>query len=149
MITAQTLMSYSFFASLDKSFVEKIAALGKIVEIDQDEWLFMQDKDAENIYLLTEGKVALAIMFREQIIDTLNPYMKGEIIGWSALVHPHVYTMAAKAETPSTLIAFNGKEMLKVMENNKEEAYNLLRNLTEVISERLINRNIQLMSLRT
>ena len=133
MITAQTLMSYEFFASLDKPFVEKIASLGKTIEIDQDEWLFKQDKDAENIYLLIEGKVALAIMFREHIIDTLNPYMKGEIIGWSALVRPHIYTMGAKAEVPSKLIAFNGKEMLELMDGNPARLFEVALELGKQI----------------
>lgn len=149
MVTAQTIMSYEFFSSLDQSFVEDIANLGKVIEFEEGEWVFKQDTDAHNIYLISEGKVALAIMFREQIIDTLNPYMKGEIIGWSALVKPNIYTMGAKTEAPSTLIAFNGKDVLEIMEGNKEEGYKLLSNLTEVISERLVNRNIQLMSLRT
>jgi hypothetical protein len=74
--------------------------------------------------------------------------MRGEIIGWSALVKPHIYTMGAIIEQQSTVIEFNGKLLAAIMDNKKDQGYILLQNLTEIISERLINRNIQLMSLR-
>ena len=148
MSTAYSLRRYPFFTNLEDNYLEKIYKLGKVKDLDNDEWLFKQEDPAKNIYLITEGKIALAIMFRDHNHDRLNPYMRGEVIGWSALVKPHVYTMGAVAEAPSKVLSFDGKSMLTLMEENKEQGFILPRNLTETISERLINRNIQLMSLR-
>jgi CRP-like cAMP-binding protein len=141
-------MRYGFFANLDEDFVTQICKLGEQKSLEEGEWLFRQDQEAKNIYLITEGKIALTIRFRDNAIDRLNPYMRGEIIGWSALVKPHIYTMGAIAEQSSTVIGFNGSQLGKLMDNHKDQGYILLQNLTEIISERLINRNIQLMSLR-
>ena len=148
MTSLKSLQSYAFFADLDKDFIEKIRKLGEVKDYGEEEWLFKQEKPAKYIYLITEGKISLTIMFRDHVIDKLNPYMQGEIIGWSALVKPHVYTMGAITEAPSQVICFDGKSMLALMEKNKDQGFIILRNLTETISERLINRNIQLMSLR-
>jgi CRP-like cAMP-binding protein len=148
MVTAYTLMRYAFFANLSEDFVQKILPIGEQRSLAEGEWLLHQDQDAEKIYLITEGEIALTIRFRDNEIDRLNPYLRGEIIGWSSLVRPHVYTMGAVAERPSEVIGFNGKKLLELMEEETDQGYILLRNLTEIISERLINRNIQLMSLR-
>lgn len=148
MITAYTLMRYAFFANLDEDFVSRIVEIGEKKSLEEGEWLFRQDQEAKFIYLITEGKIALTIRFRDNAIDRLNPYLRGEIIGWSALVKPNIYTMGAIAEQSSTVIGFGGKEFMALMDDNKEQGYILLQNLTELISERLINRNIQLMSLR-
>lgn len=141
-------MRYGFFANLDEDFVARIVQLGVEKNLDEGEWLFRQDQESKFIYVVTEGKIALTIRFRDNAIDRLNPYLRGEIIGWSALVKPHMYTMGAIAEKPSTVIGFPGKQLTQLMDDNKEQGYVLLQNLTEIISERLINRNIQLMSLR-
>lgn len=148
MITAYNLMRFAFFANLREDFVSQIVELSEPRELAEGEWLFSQDQIAKKIYIITEGKIALTIRFRDNVIDRLNPYLRGEIIGWSALVNPHMYTMGAIAEQPSKVIGFDGKMLSALMDNNKEQGYILLKNLTEVISERLINRNIQLMSLR-
>jgi CRP-like cAMP-binding protein len=147
-ISPYTLKRYTFFANLDDDYLEKIQQIGEAEDLEGGDWLFHQEDPAKKIYIITEGKISLTIMFREHVIDRLNPYMRGEIIGWSALVKPYIYTMGAIAEVPSQVIGFKGESLLALMEENRDQGYILLRNLTETLSERLINRNIQLMSLR-
>ena len=84
----------------------------------------------------------------EHVIDTLGPYMRGEMIGWSALVKPHIYTMGALAVEDTEVIGFNGEELLALMDSDKDNGYLVLRKLTELIGERLVNSSIQLMSMR-
>jgi len=148
MTSLNSVHSYSFFADLEKDFVEKIRKLGEVKDFEEGEWLFKQENHAKHFYIITKGKISLTIMFRDHVIDKLNPYMRGEIIGWSALVKPHVYTMGAITEAPSQVICFDGKSMLALIEENRGQGFIVLRNLTETISERLINSHIQLLSLR-
>lgn len=142
------LQDYPFFANLDNAFVEKISRLGQTHDLEPGEWLFQQEEDASHLYLITQGKVAFTIMFRNHVIDRINPYMPGEIIGWSALVRPYIYTMGAIAEIQSSVIGFEGNALRTLMDENCSQGYILLKNLTEIMGERLINRNIQLLSLR-
>jgi CRP-like cAMP-binding protein len=148
MITGKMLKGYSFFSSLNQEFLDKVASLGQFVSIEAGGWLFQQEDKAVNLYMIYDGQISLNISFRDHIIDTMNPYMKGEIIGWSALVKPCIYTLGARAEEASRLIGFNGEKLMKLMEENGEAGFILLRNLSEVIGERLINTYIQLMSMR-
>jgi len=146
---SHSLKRYPFFANLNDEFVGEISALGQPIELEEGDWLFHQEEYATHLYLITQGKIAFTIMFRNHVIDRLNPYMRGEIIGWSAMVSPYIYTLGAIAESPSTLIRFEGKKLLQLMDNNCSQGYILMKNLAELMGERLINRNIQLMSLRS
>jgi len=138
-----------FFSSLDQSFLDEIVSIATLIEIKEGDWLFKQEEEAQDIYVITDGKISLTIMFRDHIIDKLNAYMKYEIIGWSALVKPYIYTMGAIAETDAKALQINGQLLMELMEESKDQGYILLSNLTEVIAERLINSNIQLMSIRS
>lgn len=149
MISTPNLPRIPFFSSLDQSFLDEVVSIATLIEIKQGDWLFKQEEVAQHIYIITDGKISLTIMFRDHIIDKLNAYMKFEIIGWSALVKPYIYTMGAIAETEAKALQINGQLLMELMEENKDQGYILLSNLTEVIAERLINSNIQLMSIRT
>lgn len=148
MISVETLLFYPFFSGLDREFLEKIAMLGRYVDVEKGAWLFQQEDFADNLYLICEGKIALTMTFREDLKDMLSPHGKGEIIGWSALVEPHTYKLGAQAEEPSKVISFNGKALLGLMGENKEAGFDILHNLTEVIGDRLVGICTQLMSLR-
>ena len=143
-----TLKRYPFFANLDGKFVDLVSELCEVRELEEGEWLFKQEEEATHIYLITQGKIAFTIMFRDQVIDRINPYMRGEIVGWSALVSPYIYTLGAIAESPAIVIGFDGEKLRKLIDENCDQGYLLLKNLTEIMGERLINRNIQLMSIR-
>lgn len=149
LITKPNLPRNPFFSSLNQAFLEEVVSVATLIEIKKGDWLFKQEEEAQHIYVITDGKISLTIMFQDHIIDKLNAYMKYEIIGWSALVKPYIYTMGAIAETDTKVMQINGKLLMELMEENKEQGYILLSNLTEVIAERLINSNIQLMSIRS
>lgn len=148
MVSSQTLANIGFFTSVEPAFLMEIAKIGRLMTYKKGEVLFKQEAYAKNLAVIAEGKLELTIQFREHLIDTLGPYMRGELIGWSALVKPHMYTMGARAVEDSEVICFSGKELLALMESDKENGYLMLRKLTELIGERLVNISIQLMSMR-
>jgi CRP/FNR family transcriptional regulator len=148
MVSAQTLMNFDLFTATEPKFLKEIAKLGKLRTVKKGEVLFKQETQAKYLYVIVAGKLELTIEFRDHLIDTLGPYMRGEMIGWSALVKPYIYTMGARAVEDTEVISFNGDSLLALMERDKENGYLVLRRLTEVIGERLVNSSIQLMSMR-
>jgi CRP-like cAMP-binding protein len=147
-VSAHTLMNIDLFSSTGLDFRKEIAKLGTLETIKKGEVLFKQESPAKCLYVIMEGKLELTILFQEHLIDTLGPFQRGEMIGWSALVRPNVYTMGARAVEDLRVIRFNGEALLDLMEKDKENGYVVLRKVTEVIGERLVNISIQLMSMR-
>jgi CRP-like cAMP-binding protein len=136
------------FSELRPEIKDRILRTSSRVSLQPGEWLFEQDDYADMLYIIKEGKMSLIKKFDGELMDRLPVLGKGEIIGWSALVPPHDYTMGAIAEEETVLLAFNGEKMLKIMNEDKETGYFILKNISELIGDRLVNICTQMMSLK-
>ncbi|MBN2500745.1 MAG: cyclic nucleotide-binding domain-containing protein [Anaerolineales bacterium] len=128
-----------FFATLSQAQRDKIAGLGELIELPFDEWLFQRNDPAGHFYILLEGKMALTMASGNGVTDHLYTVHKGDVLGWSALVSPYIYTIGAKALEPTRLVGFDGQEILKLANEDHEIGFVIYRNLSEVIGERTIN----------
>ena len=70
----------------------------------------------------------------------------GDPIGWSALIEPHIYTASARATRPSKVIAFPRPILAALLEDDHFAAA-LMRKLADLISRRLRDTQVQLLSL--
>jgi len=77
----------------------------------------------------------------------LEPLRDGEVVGWSALVAPYVYNLGAQAAEKTHLIAFDCVALRQLLDDNPVYGYCFMKELTEVIGQRLISKCTQLMSL--
>ncbi len=128
-----------FFATLSQIQRDRIAALGELIELPGDEWLFQRNDPAGHFYILLDGKMALTMASGSGVTDHLYTLHKSDVLGWSALVSPYIYTIGAKAIEPTRLIGFNGQELLELANADHEIGFVIYRNLSEVIGERTIN----------
>ncbi len=140
--------SFHFMDELRPEIRDKIADLVEVRRVEAGEWLFEQDDFADRVYMIKKGKISLIMQFRDSLEDKLPSYGEGDIIGWSALVPPHIYTMGALAEEDTILVGFEGERLLEVMEEDKEAGYYIFRNISQVIGNRLVSVCTQLMSLK-
>ncbi len=60
-----------------------------------------------------------------------------EIIGWSALVEPHVYTLTAVCLQPAKVLAINGIKLRSLLGANHHIGYHLQNELIKVVASRL------------
>lgn len=150
MISPETLRFYSLFAKQDSSMLTQIAMLAQELNVEAGHQLFFEGEVATKLFLIIEGSVVLTMNMGEmgeQNIEELEPLSKGEVIGWSSIVKPHIYKMGAYTNQTSRLIAFDGEKLRQLFENNPEFGYYFLQRLSEVIGARLISKCVQLMSL--
>lgn len=68
---------------------------------------------------------------------TVDALIKGDIVGWSALVEPHIFTFSAQAVDKCKLVALDGIKLLKFMDADPVMGYEVMRRLSEVIASRL------------
>jgi CRP-like cAMP-binding protein len=150
MISIELLRRYPLFAGQDGKMLEKIARLASEKEIEEGAVLFFEGEKAKMLYLVMEGGVTLTMNvgevgeYRE---ESLTPLRDGEVIGWSAFVEPHVYSMGATASERTHLIAFDGAALCQLMDDHPEFGYYFMKKLAIVIGQRLVSKCIQLMSL--
>ncbi len=130
------LRQFKIFAELDEADLGTIARIAHIQEYETAEELTTEGAAADQLYLFLKGKAAVKVRGpdgRQVLIDELGP---GEMLGWGAVIEPHVYTASAWTTEPSGLIVIDGKSLRELCETNKHIGYQVVKGIGEVISRR-------------
>lgn len=147
MITNETLKKFNLFSGLGDSELAKISEICKERFYEDGSVIFTIGGFATDIYLLRSGKVDIQIEFKiydYEITATVYTVGEGEIFGWSALVAPHRLTASARCHGRADVITINGKDLIDLLEKEKEIGYVVMKNLSSVISSRLASTTIAL-----
>lgn len=150
MISPETLRFYTLFGQQDAHMLAKIAMLANEEIFEAGDQLFFEGEVANHFYLILEGSVILTMNLArggELNAEELDPLGRGEIIGWSSIVPPHIYKMGAYANQESRLVIFDGEKMRTLFDENPSFGYYFMQKLAEVIGNRLISKCVQIMSL--
>lgn len=142
--TAKTLRNFDFFDGLPENVLEDIARFAEEEEYQEGSLLFSEGKDAENLYLILDGKVSLEKLVqlgrtgtpRRATTGVISP---GNPAGWSALVSPHIYTSSGVCLEKTLVLSIDGADLLEYMQQHPEVGLILLNRLATVIRDRLTN----------
>lgn len=146
MISPNVLGFYPLFADQSAEMLKKIADLAEEKKVDAGYQLFFEGEVAKSLYLIEDGSIILTMKMGEKN-DEMEPLGKGEVVGWSSIVKPHLYKLGAYTDQKSHLIAFNGEKLRVLFDNNPAFGYYFMQKLAEVIGDRLISKCVQIMSL--
>jgi CRP-like cAMP-binding protein len=130
------LRQFKIFAELDVADLDAIARLAYVREFEAGEELISEGAPAEQLYLFLSGKAVVKVRGadgRQVPIDELGP---GEVLGWGAVMEPHVYTASAWTVEPSELVIVKGKDLRDLCDANKHLGYLVCRGIGEVMSTR-------------
>jgi CRP-like cAMP-binding protein len=151
MVSTELLRRYPLFAGQNHYMLEEIAMLSDEVAKAEGEWLFHENEEATGLYLVLEGAVALTLFVylndEQKHLATSHSLGKNEIVGWSSIVPPHQYKLGARAVKETHLLEIDAVPLRQLLDDNPEYGYHFLRQITEVISERFMLINIQILSL--
>lgn len=151
MVSTELLRRYPLFAGQNPYMLEEIAMLSSEMTKAKGEWLFHENEEATKLYLVLDGAVALTLFVylngEQQHLASSHSLGKNEIVGWSSIVPPHQYKLGARAVKESRLLEINAVPLRQLLDDNPEYGYHFLRQIAEVVSERFMLVNIQLLSL--
>jgi len=151
MVSTELLRRYPLFAGQNHYMLEEIAMLSSEVTKAEGEWLFHENEEATKLYLILEGAVVLTLFVHLdeelQHLSTSHSLGKNEIVGWSSVVTPHQYKLGALAVKDTQLLEIEAVPLRQLLDDNPEYGYHFLRQIAEVVSERFMQVNIQILSL--
>jgi CRP-like cAMP-binding protein len=145
MISPEMLRRYTFFGGFSASELKELAMAGRELAVAESETLFTEGGRADHFYFLADGEMETLLKTDEEDI-ALSTIPSGEPVGWSALVEPRIYTASARATRRSTVIAFPRPALAALLEHDHFAA-TLMRKLAELVSRRLRDTQVQLLSL--
>ena len=149
MISPEVLRRFTLFAGLDAEVFKSLAMTGEELTVSAGEWLFQEGADAEALYLVLEGTVDLKINVNEAGTEQadLSTLVAGDVMGWSALVEPYVYTLGAVATSEAKVARLDGAQMRALMDEQPEMGYILMHQVAQAIGTRLTNLRVRFVSL--
>lgn len=139
------------FEGLETSHLEKVSVLCRGGSYRQGTIIFNEGDKAEELYLLTDGRVCLEMEVRPlpsrpAIPTCLEVVTKGEVFGWSALVEPYVYTLSARCLSNCTVLSIKGDMLRKAMADDPILGYKVMEGLSKLIAFRLMHTRLRLTS---
>ena len=120
--------------------VQRILALGTRIALPSGASLFHLGDPAERLFLIERGRIRLTLPMqvrgREEDV-VVEERTSGQTVGWSALIPPHKFTLAAAAPLESEVIGLPREELRKHLAANPTVGYKITLNLAVVIGHRL------------
>ena len=145
MISPELLRRYTFFGGFLPAHLKELAMIGREQAVAEAEVLFTEGGRADHFYFLAEGEMETLLKTDDEDIS-LSSIPPGEPVGWSALIEPHIYTASARATRPSKVVAFPRPTLAALLEDDHFAA-TFMKKLAELISRRLRDTQVQLLSL--
>jgi len=138
------LAQHPFLQGLEPQYLGLIVGCASNVRFNSGQFLFREGEEANQFYMVREGKVALQISTARQpiIIQTVD---KGDVLGWSWLVPPYRWRFDARALELTCAIALDGRCLRRKSEEDHNFGYELLRRFSTIIMERLEATRLQLL----
>lgn len=128
--------AYRLLSELDPRQLRKLLPLAEERQYGTGEVIFREGDKSTFLHLIVSGEVLLeTAMGGEAIpVQTLRP---GEAMGWSALTADCSAHFRARALSPVTTIVFPGGRLREACDQDPEMGYHLLKQLLELVTERL------------
>ena len=132
------------FLGLSDAEIRRITELPSCRRYDcrAQDVIFEQGEEARLLYVLIEGRVQLLLRLtspsqvaKEYLV--VEMVTTGDFFGWSALVAPHVYVLAAVCLEPSSVIAVAGAELNALFDSDHHLGYKVMKAFAHILGARL------------
>jgi CRP-like cAMP-binding protein len=115
------------------------------VRFNAGQILFHEGEEANQFYMIRQGKVAIEILAPELGPITVQTVGEGDVLGWSWLIPPYRWRFDARAVELTRAIALDGKCLRQKSEEDHDLGYELLKRFSGIIVERLEATRLQLL----
>jgi CRP-like cAMP-binding protein len=138
---------HPFAQGLNRRHLELLAGCASNVRFEANQVAFHEGEDANEFYLIREGKMAVELHAPERGPINILTLGGGEVLGWSWLVPPYRWSFDARAIEPTRAIALDGKCLREKSERDSDLGYQLHKRIAQIMEERLQATRLQLLNL--
>ena len=139
MATNIPLSEFPLFRNLPEDLLDKIAAISQEAVFTEEEFIFREGEEADNLHFLLEGEIVLKVKLtsRPDSITVSAISQRFESFGWSGIVPPYHYTASAVCTADCKILTISGKVFLKLLSEDPASGFIVMQRLTELIAGRL------------
>lgn len=133
----EVLKKSDVFRYLDDEEIKVITAMCTTEVFEPGAILCKQDREAEKLYVIEEGLVAILLEIGPLDQRQLQAAANFDCCVWSAMIPPHIATTTAKALEKTKAFAFNGKDLRKLIDANPKLYAKIADGIGFVVKQRL------------
>lgn len=141
----EVLKRAELFNRLDEQQLKEVANMCTREVFEAGQVLYKQDKFLEKLYVIEEGLVAIILEVGPMAQRQVQSASVYEVVGWSAVLEPHIATATVKALEKTTALAFKGEDLADTCFVKPEIGCRVSRGLARVIAKRLRQAYVQLL----
>lgn len=104
-----------------------------------------QGKKEENIYVIEEGLVGILLELGPLTQRQVQAASNFDVVGWAALIEPHIATATARTLEKTKALAFNGQALYEFISTNPAIGCRISWGITRIVAARLHNAFSQLL----
>jgi CRP-like cAMP-binding protein len=127
------LRKYDIFLDLESNELAALARIADVVHASEGEAIIEEGQPARTFYVMDQGNLMIA--FADGRALTLHG--RGEVVGWSAIIHPTHYTGDVICLTDCSFIAFPGSELLRLVQSNVATGTKIMRTVSQRVANRI------------
>jgi len=142
MTTKRTIRECSVFQLLSDDELEKVLSMAVDKEYEAGDVIFHQGSTADELFVIQEGKVALQMNLSVPLLQmsrsvTVDIQTSNDVLGWSAIVKPQIYTLTAVCLQRVKALAIGGVRLRSLLQDNQHVGHEVLNGLIDVVASRL------------
>jgi len=141
------LAEHPFLKGLDPEYLKLLVGCASNVRFNAGQFIFREGEEANQFYMIRQGKVALETLAAERGPITVQTVGEGDVLGWSWLIPPYRWRFDARALELTRAIALDGKCLRQKSEEDHNLGYELLKRFSNIIVERLEATRLQLLDI--
>jgi CRP/FNR family cyclic AMP-dependent transcriptional regulator len=140
------LVEHPFTQDLPERYMDLLEGCASNVRFEPGQVIFREGGEANQFYLVREGKVAVEIYAAERGSIEIMTVDKGEVLGWSWLFPPYRWQFDARAVELTRAIALDAKCLRKKCDEDHDLGYELMKRIAQVVEQRLQATRLQLLN---
>jgi CRP/FNR family transcriptional regulator, cyclic AMP receptor protein len=141
------LAHHPFFENLEAKYLALVTGCASNIRFEAGQFIYRQDEEANNFYIIREGKVALEVCPPEKNPITVQTVSDGEVLGWAWLVPPYHWQFDAQAVELTRAIVLDGKCLRTKCCEDHTLGYEILSRLLPVIGQTMEATRLQLLDI--
>jgi CRP-like cAMP-binding protein len=141
------LSDHPFFKGLDRQKLQFLAGCASDVRFEEGEFLYREGDEANNFFVIREGKVAIEAFSPKRGALTIQTLIAGDVLGWSWLFPPYQAHFGARAIELTQAVCLDRKCLRNKCEQDHDLGYELMKRFSQVMIQRLQATRLQLLDL--
>lgn len=134
---------HPFLRTLSDAQLERLQPCAREVQYRENAFVFREGAEADMLYLLRSGLVALEQHVPTQGVVTVESLRAGDILGLSWLFPAHRWTLDARCVEPVQAIALGADCLREQMKEDHALGRELLTHVVQALYQRLVRVRLQ------